>query len=119
MQRFIGQHFEARVTSIKPFGMGIKLIRFYVEGFVHIGDMDDDYYELDEKKAILRGKNIHRTFQVGQEIEVILSRSDPEMLRIEFVLAGLPGENAGEKGTSQKSERKEKDGERKRHRHGR
>ncbi len=121
MQRFIGQHFEARVTSIKPFGMGIKLKRFYVEGFVHIADMDDDYYELDEKKAVLRGKNLHRTFQVGQEIEVVLSRSDPAMLRIEFVLAGLPGEAAGEKATSRKSGRKEKDGKRKGHghRHGR
>ncbi|MCE5270399.1 ribonuclease R [bacterium] len=118
MQRFIGQKFEARVTSVKPFGMGIKLKRYYVEGFVHISDMDDDYYELDEKKAILRGKNKHRTFQVGQEIEVLLSRSDPSLLRIEFILVGGDAEAPEGVETEREKPRKEKDGERKGHRHG-
>lgn len=106
MRGFLGERFEARVTSVKPFGMGIRLKRFYVEGFVHISDMSDDYYELDGNVAVLRGTRNNRTFQIGQDIEVILSRSDPELLRIDFVLA--EGQGVDDKDIKRKKKGTEK-----------
>ena len=108
-----GERFEARVTSVKPFGMGIKLKRFFVEGFVHISDMNDDYYELDPNIAMLRGTRTRRTFQIGQDIEVILSRSDPALLRIDFVLADNGGKTDEDGVKIEKGGKQRKGGSRK------
>jgi ribonuclease R len=87
MEQFVGQQFEGTITAVRPFGLRVRLRRYFVEGFVHVTSLTDDFYELDEKKAVLEGRSGGRSFRLGQMLEVVLTRSDPELRRIDLALA--------------------------------
>lgn len=52
----VGQTFDAIVSSVTSFGMFIQLPNT-VEGLIHISNLNDDYYNFDEKSLTLTGRN--------------------------------------------------------------
>jgi len=91
MSGHLDRRFEALITSVKPHGFRVQLKEYFVEGFVHVSQLADDYYYLNDNQASLQGRKSGRIFCLGQTIEVILSRCDPELRRIDFVPAGING----------------------------
>ncbi len=85
MQRHQGEKFTARITAVKSNGFRVRLKDVYVEGYVHAGRMEDDYYEMADDQAVLVGKKSGRRFKLGQELEVVLVEADPERRRIDFL----------------------------------
>ncbi|GEP20294.1 ribonuclease R [Pediococcus argentinicus] len=81
----VGETFTAVVSSVMKFGLFVELENT-VEGLIHISTMRDDYYEYVENQMALVGRNTHRTFQIGQEIEVKLIRVDKEQAEVDFEL---------------------------------
>ncbi len=64
--------YEAVITSVKPFGFAFEVSEFLVEGFIHISEIGDDYFEFEEEKKILRGRHEGEPFATGKHIEVRL-----------------------------------------------
>ncbi len=87
MKDRLGEEFEGRVVSITPFGMKIRLNDFYVEGFLHVSYMTDDYYIYDEANIQLVGKRRKKVWSIGDSITVRVDRVDLEEREIVF---GLP-----------------------------
>ncbi|MFH1070922.1 MAG: ribonuclease R, partial [Candidatus Glassbacteria bacterium] len=87
MQDHVGETFAAMIIAVKSFGFRVRLREYYVEGFVHVSRLDDDYYVLDGNAAFFVGARHGRTYRLGQELEVILAASDPDTRRIDFVPA--------------------------------
>lgn len=86
MSRFIGQEYEAVVSSVTSFGMFIKLDNT-VEGLVSFYNFnDDDYYEFDDKKHILIGRNSGKMYKVGDKVKVILDFVDVKLKQIDFAI---------------------------------
>lgn len=83
MKQFIGEVFEATISSITSFGMFIRLENT-VEGFVAFNDISDDYYMYDEAKRILIGKNTSKIYRIGDNIKVKLIKSDVLTKQIDF-----------------------------------
>lgn len=83
MQQFIGQTFRGIVSSLTNFGVFIMLDNT-VEGLAHFRDMNDDYYTYDEGKFVVTGEAHHREIRYGDEVEVLLVRSNPELREIDF-----------------------------------
>ena len=81
----VGEEFKAVVSSVMKFGLFVELDNT-VEGLVHISQMKDDYYEYVENQLALVGRNTHRTYQIGQEIEVKLIRVDKDQSEVDFAL---------------------------------
>ncbi|WP_439001673.1 ribonuclease R [Pediococcus damnosus] len=81
----VGEEFKAVVSSVMKFGLFVELDNT-VEGLVHISQMKDDYYEYVENQMALVGRNTHRTYQIGQEIEVKLVRVDKDQREVDFDL---------------------------------
>lgn len=73
-----GEEFEGRVVNVTPYGLKIRLKDFYVEGFLHVSYMTDDFYEYDERNMSFLGKNTKRSFTIGKELNVRLDRVDME-----------------------------------------
>lgn len=84
MKDKVGDEFTGKVVNVKPFGLKIRLKDFYVEGFLHISYMTDDFYEYDERTITLRGKNTKRSFTIGKEINVKVDRVDMEERAVFF-----------------------------------
>ena len=83
MQNFIGEEFDAKVSSVTSFGVFIKLENT-VEGFVSFSDMSGDYYIYDEKTRIIVGKNTSKQIKIGDKVKVRLIKADILTKQIDF-----------------------------------
>ena len=68
--------YEAVVTRIKPFGFFFETLDFMLEGFLHVSELDADYYVYDEGGMRLRGVHTGKGFRSGEKITVMLKDVD-------------------------------------------
>ena len=45
MKDKVGEEFDAKVVTITPYGLKVRLKEFFVEGFLHVSYMTDDFYQ--------------------------------------------------------------------------
>lgn len=83
MKRFMGEEFNAKISSVTSFGVFIKLENT-VEGFISFSDMSGDYYIYDEKTRMIVGKNTSQQFKIGDSINVRLIKADILTKQIDF-----------------------------------
>ena len=83
MKRFIGEEFDAKISSVTSFGVFIKLENT-VEGFISFNDIPGDYYIYDEKTRVIVGKNTSQQFKIGDSIKVRLIKADILTKQIDF-----------------------------------
>ncbi len=84
MKDKVGDEFEGKVVNVTPYGLKIRLKDFYVEGFLHVSYMTDDFYEFNERTMTLHGKNKKRSFTIGKELKVRVDRVDMEERAVIF-----------------------------------
>ncbi len=78
MKDKVGDEYRGIVTNITSHGLKIQLKDFFVEGFLHVSSMTDDYYRFDEKNYRLIGRRRKKSFAVGQEVTVRIERVNVE-----------------------------------------
>ena len=84
MRQFIGEEFDAEVSSVAPFGLFVSLPNS-VEGLVRIETLPGDYYEYIEEKMELRGQRSGFRYTIGTPLRVKLVGSNPVNGQIDFV----------------------------------
>jgi ribonuclease R len=87
MKRHVGEEFHAIISGVMKFGLFVEITDLLVEGLIHIRDLEDDYYVLDEKRYQLVGKRTKRRFRLGDKVTIRVVRVDPEEREIDFALA--------------------------------
>jgi ribonuclease R len=65
----------AHVTKIKPFGFFFEVQDLSLEGFLHVSDLQSDYFLYDEKTPKLEGESTGMRYTIGKEILV-----EPELV---------------------------------------
>ncbi len=78
------QSFDAMITEIRNYGFFVELPEFILSGLIHLSDLDDDFYILDEARNLLRGKSTKKIYKVGQKIKVVVSKVDLFKQQIDF-----------------------------------
>ncbi len=78
MEDKIGEVYEGEVVSITPYGLQVRLRDFFVDGFIHVSSMNDDFYRYHERTLTLSGRNKGRTFHLGKELKVRVDGVDRE-----------------------------------------
>ncbi|ALO45326.1 ribonuclease R [Pseudohongiella spirulinae] len=106
VQDRVGDEFEGTVSSVTGFGLFVQLNDIYVEGLVHITALQNDYYQFDPVRQLLRGERSGVTYHMGDSVRVRVVRVDLDERKIDLQM--LDGHPAG-KGPS----RGRKSGERK------
>lgn len=86
MQQFIGQEFDARISSVLSFGFFVELPNT-VEGLVHISTIADDYYIFNDRDYTLTGTHGGRKYAIGDQVRVQLVSVDVDAARIDFELS--------------------------------
>jgi ribonuclease R len=86
LQPRIGERFEATVTSALEFGLFVQLKDMPIDGLVHISKLPGDYWELDSGGMGLVGRRTGRRWNMGDSVEVRLSRVDLMQRQIDFDL---------------------------------
>ena len=78
MKDKVGDEFEAKIAGITPYGIKVRLKDFYVEGFLHVSYMTDDFYQYNERSMSLVGRHTRRSFALGKEVKVRIDKVDME-----------------------------------------
>jgi len=89
MKRHVGDEFHGIISGVMRFGIFVELTELLVEGLVHVRDLEDDFYEYDEKKYALVGQNTGKRYRLGDAVNVRVLRVNPEEREIDFVIVEL------------------------------
>lgn len=82
----LGQVFEAVISGITEWGIYAEINENKCEGMIPIRDLDDDFYEFDEKNYCLRGRRNKRTYSLGDPITIKVARANLERKQLDFAL---------------------------------
>lgn len=70
------RQFEAVVTQVKQFGFVFEIMEFLLEGFLHVADLEEDYFIYDESSMRLRGRHKGISYRSGDRITVMLKTAN-------------------------------------------
>lgn len=86
MKDKLGQVFDGVVSGVTEWGLYVELNENKCEGLIPIRDLDDDYYEFDEKNYCLLGRRTKRTYQLGDLITVKVAQANLERKQLDFAI---------------------------------
>ncbi len=84
----LGEEFEAWITGVQPNGFYAELKRHFLEGFVAVETLIDDFYTFRDQTQALTGEHTRRTFRMGDRVQVRIDRVDRQRRLVEMSLAG-------------------------------
>jgi ribonuclease R len=91
MQPRVGELFEATISSALEFGLFVQLKEMPIDGLIHISNIPGDYWELENGGMGLVGRRTGKRWQMGDSVQVRLSRVDLTQRQIDFELADASG----------------------------
>ena len=86
MSERVGQTYDGVISGVTEWGLYVELNENKCEGMIPMRDLDDDYYEFDEKNYCLRGRRKNHTYSVGDAITVKVARANLEKKQLDFAL---------------------------------
>ena len=86
MSERLGQIFDGVISGVTEWGLYVELNENKCEGMISMRDLDDDYYEFDEKNYCLRGRRKNRMYSLGDAITVKVARANLEKKQLDFAL---------------------------------
>ena len=87
MEDKIGNEYDAHISGIQSYGIYCEIDENHCEGMVPMRDLDDDYYDFDEKNYCLVGRRHHHKYQLGDPIRIKVARANLEKRQLYFALA--------------------------------
>ncbi len=83
----IGKVYDGVISGITEWGIYVEINENKVEGMIPIRELDDDFYELDEKNYRLVGRRTKREYRLGQPVSIQVVKANLERKQLDFVLA--------------------------------
>lgn len=91
-----GKSYDGLISGITEWGIFVEIIETKCEGMIRLADMDDDYYEYDEKNYCVIGRRRRKIYTLGDQVRVRVKKTDVDKRLIDLVLAttALPKESS-------------------------
>ncbi|MDD4822223.1 MAG: ribonuclease R [Bacteroidales bacterium] len=86
MKDRLGETFEGIISGVTEWGLYVQLNENKCEGMIPIRDLDDDYYEFDEKSYCLVGRRKRRMYRLGDPLTIRVARANLEKKQLDFEL---------------------------------
>ena len=83
----IGQEYDAHISGIQSYGIYCEIDENHCEGMVSMHDLDDDYYDFDERNYCLVGRRHHNKYQLGDPIRIKVARANIEKRQLDFLIS--------------------------------
>lgn len=83
MEDKIGEIYEGIISGVTNWGIYVELPNT-IEGMVSLAQMDDDYYEFDERNMQVCGKRTKKSYRLGDRVTVSVAKVDRMMGTIDF-----------------------------------
>ena len=85
LEQHLGGTFDAIIIAVWRDGFVVELIDHFIEGFVSVADIPDDYYQLDQASHTLVGRRSRQRFRLGDHVTVQVVRVDKLLRRAYFL----------------------------------
>ena len=86
MQDHQDREFKGVISGVTDWGVYVEIIENKCEGMVRIRDIKDDYYIFDEKQYAIVGERTKKTYQLGDEVVVMVKNADLVKRHLDFTL---------------------------------
>ena len=83
----LGETYDAHISGIQSYGIYCEIDENHCEGMVPMRDLDDDYYDFDERNYCLVGRRHHHKYQLGDPIRIKVAKANIEKRQLDFALA--------------------------------
>jgi ribonuclease R len=83
----IGKVFDGVISGVTEWGIYVEINENKCEGMIPIRELDDDFYELDEKNYRLVGRRRKREYRLGQPVTIQVARVNLERKQLDFIFA--------------------------------
>jgi ribonuclease R/exosome complex exonuclease DIS3/RRP44 len=88
MQDHQDQEFIGVISGVTEWGIYVEIIENKCEGMVRIRDIKGDYYIFDEKEYSIYGERTKKSYQLGDEVVVMVKNTDLVKRHLDFALIG-------------------------------
>lgn len=83
----VGKVYDGVISGVTDWGLYVEINENKCEGMIPIRELDDDFYELDEKNYRLIGRHTKREYRLGQQISIRVARANLERKQLDFMPA--------------------------------
>ncbi len=83
----LGKVYDGVISGVTEWGIYIEINENKCEGMIPIRELDDDFYELDEKNYRLVGRRTKREYRLGQQVSIQVVRANLERRQLDFIFA--------------------------------
>ncbi len=84
----LGKVYDGVISGVTEWGIYVEINENKCEGgMIPIREMDDDFYELDEKNYRLIGRRTKREYRLGQPVTIQVARANLERRQLDFIFA--------------------------------
>lgn len=97
MAERLGNIYDGVISGVTEWGLYVEINENKCEGMLPIRDLDDDYYEFDEKSYCLVGRRNHKSYRLGDQIKIQVVRANMERKQLDFALVKEEGSDKVEK----------------------
>lgn len=82
----LGMEYDGVISGVTEWGLYVEINENKCEGMVPIRDLEDDYYEFDEKSYCLVGRRKKKMYRLGDPIKIKVARANLEKRQLDFAL---------------------------------
>jgi len=86
MQDHQDREFVGVISGVTEWGIYVEIVENKCEGMVRIRDIKGDYYIFDEKNYAIVGERTKKTYQLGDEVVVMVKNTDLVKRHLDFTL---------------------------------
>lgn len=79
--------YDGLISGVTEWGIFVEIIETKCEGMIRMADMDDDFYEFDEKSFSVIGRRRRKIYTLGDPVRVKIKKTDVDRRTIDLVLA--------------------------------
>jgi ribonuclease R len=79
--------YDGLISGVTEWGIYVEIIENNCEGMIRMADLDDDYYEYDERNYCIVGRRTRKVYTLGDQVRVKVKRTDIDRRLIDLVLA--------------------------------
>jgi ribonuclease R len=87
MRDKVGDSFSGVISGVAGFGLFVELTDVFVEGFVSVRDLKEDYFNFDDVHHQLKGQRGGKIYRLGDTIKVKVASVNLDDRKIEFIPA--------------------------------
>ena len=98
MSEHIGRVFDGVVSGVTDWGLYVEIEENKCEGMIPMRDLDDDFYEFDERNYCLIGRRTHHRISLGDKMKIRVASANLEKKQLNFAPADDNARSYGPRG---------------------